>query len=144
MQTETLSLEQMLPAKFQPKMSYHWILDVDGIDPFLVKQARVHPWVRKVWPWCWASTHEGRITVTLYDPITPSGSQQVDEWISKGHNQPRTARIKFFDPVGSVISVRSFKGVRVEQVEWQDFNYAVTEPMLITLELSFSSDKLEF
>mgnify|MGYP005653567417 CR=1 FL=1 len=90
---ETLQIvgdsSSMLANKFEPKRKFRWILEIDGIDAFLCKTAS-RPQLtsdetkiqrlsaerklagRAVW---------GDISVTLYDPIAPSGAQQVMEWI---------------------------------------------------------------
>ena len=91
---ETLSVTDMLPNKFEPKRQHRWVLAIEGIDAFLVKTAGRPTWssgeteipfinsYRKV------NTGKAKwdnLTVTIHDPIAPSGAQQVMEWIRTHH-----------------------------------------------------------
>jgi hypothetical protein len=37
---ETLSVSDMLPNKFEPKRTNRWVLQLEGIDAFLIKTAK--------------------------------------------------------------------------------------------------------
>ena len=85
----TLPVSEMLPNKFEPKRKFRWVFAIEGIDAFLMKSA-ARPNVT-----IGESTIEfinskrylagklayDAISVTLYDPIAPSGAQQVMEWV---------------------------------------------------------------
>ena len=80
---------EMMFQAFQPKVSNRYVLYLDGVPSFLIKKA-ARPSVkfntltmdhmntqRKI---------QGKatwddITLTLYDPIVPSGAQAVMEWV---------------------------------------------------------------
>ena len=36
---ETLSVTDMLPSKFEPKRQFRWVLQIEGLDAFLIKTA---------------------------------------------------------------------------------------------------------
>jgi len=90
---EVLEFDQMFYTNFEPKMKNRYIMEIDGIQSYLIKAANrpsinFEPIVldhinikRKL---------QGKgewqdITITLYDPIVPSGAQQVMEWVRLGH-----------------------------------------------------------
>ncbi len=84
---------EMMFTSFQPKVSNRYVLYLDGVPSFLIKKA-ARPSVkfntltmdhmntqRKI---------QGKatwddITLSLYDPIVPSGAQAVMEWIRLGY-----------------------------------------------------------
>ena len=86
---ETLSVTEMIPNKFEPKRKNRWIFAIEGIDAFLMKTAKRPDATIGEKKIQWINSYRrvagnlewGDISVTLYDAISPSGSQQVMEWI---------------------------------------------------------------
>lgn len=86
---ETLSVTDMLPNKFEPKRKFRWVFAIEGIDSFLMKTAARPsmslenieiPYINSV-RYVSGKGKWDEMTVTLYDPIAPSGAQQVMEWV---------------------------------------------------------------
>ena len=86
---ETLSVGDMLPNKFEPKRKFRWVFAIEGIDAFLMKSA-ARPNVTiseqeiqymNSRRYLAGKLNYDAISVTLYDPIAPSGAQQVMEWV---------------------------------------------------------------
>ena len=90
---EVLEFNEMFYTNFEPKMKNRFIFEVDGIPSYLVKAGNRptiqfekvtldHINIKR------KSQGKGEwqdITITLYDPIVPSGAQQVMEWIRTSH-----------------------------------------------------------
>src|ERR1700721_1799174 len=86
---ETLDVTSMLPNQFEPKRKSRWILMIEGIDAYIIKTtARPSiktdevemPFINSR-RYLTGLTKFDTMAVTLYDPIAPSGAQQIMEWI---------------------------------------------------------------
>jgi len=80
---ETLSVTDMLPNKFEPKRQFRWVFAIEGIDSFLMKTAArptmtteemALPFINATRYIAGKTTFE-TMSVTLHDPIAPSGAQ---------------------------------------------------------------------
>ena len=139
---QTLSVTEMLPAKFTPMMKRSFIFAIEGIDAFLVKTA-ARPeisteevtinWINST-RYVAGKTTFGTLAVTLHDPIAPSGAQQVMEWIrlcfesvSGRAGYPdfykRDIQLKMLDPVGTVIQLWDIKGAFCTTAGFGDLSY---------------------
>lgn len=161
---ETLSVTDMLPNKFEPKRKYRWVLAIEGIDAFLIKTAARPqmtissadiPFInsyRKI-------AGKGKwndMNVTLYDPIAPSGSQQVMEWIRTTYESvsgragyadfyKRDIQLKMLDPVGTVVELWDIKGAFITSANFGDLDYSdESAPMEIQLTLAFDNCVLQY
>ena len=86
---QTLTVPEMLPAKFTPTFKRHFIFAIEGIDAFLIKTASkpeikteeqtIH-WINSKRYVAGVTTFEA-INVTLHDPIAPSGAQKLENCI---------------------------------------------------------------
>tara|TARA_B100000963_G_scaffold110771_2_gene96407 strand:+ start:13335 stop:13823 length:489 start_codon:yes stop_codon:yes gene_type:complete len=127
---------------FEPKQANRFIMTLDGIPSFIVKglsaisvtQGEVilnHINIlRKVK----GKTIWNDVTMTLFDPITPSGAQAVMEWI-RLHHESVTGRDGYSDfykkdpvlqvlgPVGDVVSEWILKGAFVKESTFGDYNW---------------------
>ena len=162
---ETLSVTDMLPNKFEPKRSDRWVLAIEGIDAFLVKTSGRPNWEIGSQEFKFINSYRriagGRgtwssISVTLYDPIAPSGAQQVMEWIRTHHESvsgragyadfyKRDIQIKILDPVGTVVELWDIKGAFLTGVDFNDLNYDDDgTPHEITLKIELDNCILQF
>ena len=164
---ETLNVtgdaSSMLANKFEPKRKFRWVLEIDGIDAFLCKTASRPQltfdetkiqWInverklagRAVW---------GDVSITLYDPIAPSGAQQVMEWIRlnfesvtgrSGYSDfyKRDIVLKMLDPVGTVVEMWDMRGVFPKDINFNDLDYSASDPVEIALTLSIDNAILQF
>ena len=161
---ETLSVVDMLPNKFEPKRQYRWILALEGIDSFLIKTV-ARPSItlaqdtiqyinsyRKIG----GKLSFGDLSITLHDPIAPSGAQQVMEWIRTHYESvsgragyidfyKRDIQIKMLDPVGTVIELWDIKGALIQNAGFGNLDYGGGEdPMTISLTLEFDNCVLQY
>ena len=126
---ETLQVSDMLPNKFEPKRKFRWVFAIEGLDSFLMKTAarpnitiaeQEVPFMNSTRYMAGKAKFEA-ISVTLYDPIAPSGAQQVMEWIRTHYESvsgragyadfyKRDIQLKLLDPVGTVVEFWDIKG----------------------------------
>ena len=101
---ETLSVQDMLPNKFEPKKKNRWIFALEGIDSFLIKTAarpsisieeQTISYMNSKRYVAGLASFE-TLAVTLHDPIAPSGAQQVMEWV-RTHFESVSGRAGYAD-----------------------------------------------
>ena len=139
---ETLSVAEMIPNKFEPKRKNRWVFAIEGIDAFLMKSA-ARPtvqiqetelkYINSTRYMAGRSTF-GDLSVTIYDPIAPSGAQQVMEWIRTHYESvsgragyadfyKRDCQLKMLDPVGTVIELWDIKGAQLTSAAFGSLSY---------------------
>ena len=160
---ETLSVTDMLPSKFEPKRQFRWVLQIEGLDAFLMKTA-ARPSISQnpitidyinTKRYLAGKAEFGTMEVTLYDPIAPSGAQQVMEWIRTHYESvsgragyadfyKRDIQLKLLDPIGTVVELWDVKGALIESVNYNSLDYSNTEAMMINLTLRFDNCVLQY
>ena len=160
---ETLSVQDMLPNKFEPKRKFRWVFAIEGIDAFLMKgAARPQVTISEQQVNFINSTRylAGKgtfnpITVTLHDPIAPSGAQQVMEWVRTHYESvsgragyadfyKRDCQIKMLDPVGTVVELWDLKGCFLTDANFGDLSYDAEDPTEISLSVRFDNCVLQY
>ena len=160
---ETLSVQDMLPNKFEPKRKNRWIFALEGIDSFLIKTANrpsisieeqtISYMNSKRYVAGLASFET--LALTLHDPIAPSGAQQVMEWVRTHFESvsgrsgyadfyKRDCQLKLVDPVGTVIELWDIKGCFLTNAGFGDVSYEDGAPMEISLTLRFDNCVLQY
>ena len=127
----TLDSNDIFFTAFEPKVQNRFILYVDGIPSYIIKgvsglgfeQGEIKGKLR------W-----NNITMTLFDPITPSGAQAVMEWV-RLHHESVTGRDGYSDfykkiltidvlgPVGDIVSQWIIKGAFIVNSNFGDYNW---------------------
>jgi hypothetical protein len=160
---EVLEFNDMFYTNFEPKMKNRYILEIDGIPSYLIKTA-TRPQInfevvtldhinvkRKL---------KGKgewqdVTMTLFDPIVPSGAQAVMEWVRLSH-ESLTGRDGYADmykkdidiymlgPVGDKIEQWKLKGAFINSANFSDLDWSSNDPAQIELTLSYDYAVLEF
>ena len=160
---EVLEFNDMLYTNFEPKMKNRYIMEIDGIASYLIKTAN-RPSIsfevvtldhinvkRKL---------KGKgewqdIEITLFDPIVPSGAQQVMEWVRTSHESitgrdgyadfyKKDIDIYMLGPVGDKIENWKLKGAFINNAVFNDLDWASNDPSEITLTLSYDYAILEY
>jgi len=127
---------------FEPKQANRFILYMDGIPSFIIKGVSAVSLtqgevvlnhiniLRKVK----GKTVWNDISMTLFDPITPSGAQAVMEWV-RLHHESVTGRDGYSDfykkdltvnvlgPVGDIVSEWIIKGAFVKEATFGEYNW---------------------
>jgi len=160
---EVLEFNDMFYTNFEPKMKNRYIMEIDGIASYLIKTAN-RPSIsfevvtldhinvkRKL---------KGKgewqdIEITLFDPIVPSGAQQVMEWVRTSHESitgrdgyadfyKKDIDIYMLGPVGDKIENWKIKGAFINNAVFNDLDWASNDPSEITLTLSYDYAILEY
>ena len=149
---------------FEPKQSNRFILYMDGIPSFMIKamsavtlsqgvvtlnHINVERKVKGKSTW-------QNMTMTLFDPITPSGAQAVMEWV-RLHHESVTGRDGYSDfykkdltidvlgPVGDIVSEWILKGAFVVNTNFGEYNWDTVDTAVnLSVELSIDYAVLNF
>ena len=95
------------------------------------------------------------ITITLYDPIVPSGAQAVMEWVRLSHESltgrngyasmyKKDIDLYMLGPVGDKIENWKIKGAFITNATFGDLDAASGDPTEISLTISYDFAILEF
>ena len=149
---------------FEPKQANRFILYMDGVPSFMIKGVSAvtlaqgvvtleHINVqRKVK----GKTTWSNVTMTLFDPITPSGAQAVMEWV-RLHHESVTGRDGYSDfykkdltinvlgPVGDVVSEWILKGSFIVNSNFGEYNWDTVDTAInLSVEMSIDYAVLNF
>lgn len=160
---EVLEVQQLLADTYEPKRKFRWIIAINGIDAFTAKTAsrpqitfdetvidyiNVKRYLSGKGTWA-------PLNLTIYDPIVPSATQKVQEWIRlnfenvtgrMGYAQfyKKTINLKLLDPVGAIVEDWELQGTWIQDANFNDLDYAVSDPVDIALVLRFDQAVLQF
>lgn len=164
MAAETLDVTSMLPVAFEPKRNTRWVLAIEGVDAYLLKTAQrptvtteeiEMPFINSR-RYLAGTTKYNTISIGIYDPIAPSGAQQITEWLRTcfevvsgraGYADfyKRDIQLKLLDPVGTVVELWDIKGAFVTEANFGDLDYTSNaEPVEITCTVRFDLAVLQF
>jgi hypothetical protein len=148
---------------FEPKLKNRFIMQIDGIPAYMIKainrptisfeevelhHMNVKRFVKGKATW-------ETLEITLYDPIVPSASQAVLEWIRLGHESV-TGRDGYSDfykkditfnvlgPVGDIIEEWTLKGAFIQSANFGDMSFEDSAPVEISLTLRYDYAILQF
>jgi hypothetical protein len=137
-----LSSNEIFFTAFEPKVQNRFIMYVDGIPAYIIKgvsglgfeqgeiilnHINTYRKVKGKLRW-------NDLSLTLFDPITPSGAQAVMEWV-RLHHESVTGRDGYSDfykkdvvidivgPVGDIVSEWVIKGAFIKNANFGDLNF---------------------
>jgi hypothetical protein len=160
---ETLSVTDMLPNKFEPKRQFRWVLAIEGIDAFLCKTATRPnisteeievPYLNHT-RYLAGKTKFETLSVTLHDPIAPSGAQQVMEWIRTHFESvsgragyadfyKRDIQLKLLDPIGTVVELWDCRGCFLTAADFGSLDYGSSDATEISLTIRADNIVLQY
>ena len=160
---EILEFDKMFYRNFEPKLGNRFIMEINGIESYIIKTASRPTFTSEIVELDHINVKrkiKGKstwddINITLYDPIVPSGAQQVMEWIRSSH-ESLTGRdgyaafykkdINFFllGPVGDKIEQWTLKGAFITQANFGELDWASNDPLSIELTLTYDYAILEY
>lgn len=160
---ETLDVNSMLPQRFESKRKNRWILQIEGIDAYLLKTAARPtivtddieiPFINSRRYVAGASKFN-EMSVTLHDPIAPSGAQQVMEWLRLCYEcvsgragyadfYKRDIDLKMLDPIGTVTEFWAIKGAFIKESNFGELTYEDAGLAEISLTIRFDTAVLQF
>ena len=160
---EILEFDKIFYKNFEPKLSNRFIMEINGIESYIIKTASRPTFTSEVVELDHINVKrkiKGKSTwddvnITLYDPIVPSGAQQVMEWVRSSH-ESLTGRdgyaafykkdITFYilGPVGDKVEQWTLKGAFITSANFGDLDWSSNDPVAIELTLSYDYAILEF
>ena len=169
-----MALEQELPGisqndlflnafDWEPKYTNRFIMYIDGIPSYLIKAAARPSMTngeivldhinvdRKVK----GKTRWNDVSITLYDPIVPSGAQSVIDWIRLHHESltgrdgystqyKKDIRFNSLSPTGEIIEEWLLKGAFIADSNFGQMDWSTEESVQIELTLKYDYAVLEF
>ena len=143
---------------FEPKQANRFIMYVDGIPSYIIKGISAVTFTQEevvlnhinVYTKVKGKTKWSDLTMTLFDPITPSGAQAVMEWV-RLHHESVTGRDGYSDfykkdltidvlgPVGDIVSEWVIKGAYCKTAKFGDFDWATGEAA-VSLSVTLAMD----
>jgi hypothetical protein len=147
-----LDPNEIMFRAFEPKVQNRFVLYVDGIPSFLVKNVSAPEFTDEVIKLDHINSYRkirgkrewADITMTLYDPITPSGAQSVMEWARLSYESV-TGRAGYSDfykkdltlnilgPVGDIVGEWVIKGGFVTTADFGDYDWSNSEVVDVSL-----------
>ena len=160
---ELLEPQDIMFTPFEPKLKNRFIMNIDGINAYMIKTIN-RPQLESdevilehmnVTRYVKGKSRWQPIDITLYDPIVPSASQQVMEWV-RLHHESVTGRDGYSDfykkditfnvlgPVGDVVEEWELKGAYIQSANFGDMDFATSDPVEIALTLRYDYAILKF
>ena len=160
---ELLDPSEIMFTPFEPKTKNRFIMYIEGIPAFTIKamnrpqiqfdevvleHINVKRYVKGKGAW-------QPLEITLYDPIVPSASQAVMEWVRQ-HHESVTGRQGYSDfykkditfnllgPVGDIVEEWTLKGAFIQSANFGDLDYGTSDPVEIAVTLQYDYAILQF
>jgi hypothetical protein len=158
-----LDPNEIMFTAFEPKVANRFIMYIDGIPSYLVKSVSSPSFTDGVIKLDHINTYRKirgkrewqNMTLSLYDPITPSGAQAVMEWARLGYESV-TGRAGYSDfykkdvtlnalgPVGDIIGEWIIKGSFVVSSNFGQYNWSTEDAINVELQLAMDYCVLNF
>jgi len=137
-----LNPNEIFFTAFEPKLQNRFIMYIDGIPAYTIKgisglgfsQDEIKLNHINVYRKVKGKLNWNDVTLTLFDPITPSGAQACMEWV-RLHHESVTGRDGYSDfykkditfnavgPVGDIVSEWVIKGAVITSVDFGAYNW---------------------
>jgi len=160
---ETISAQQLMFNSFTPKVANRFIMSVGDIPSFICKKV-TRPSVtfgdvvidhintkRKLQ----GKADWNDITIGLWDPIVPSGAQNVMEWVRRGYESAtgtagypdfykEDITFEVLGPQGDIRERWVVKGAFVSATDMGELDWANDQPLEINITVKYDYAVLEF
>jgi hypothetical protein len=137
-----LDFNEIFFRAFEPKQQNRFLMLVDGVPSYFIKgvgaitlaQGEVVLNHINVYRKVKGKTTWGDVQLTLHDPISPSGTQTIMEWV-RLHHESVTGRDGYSDfykkdvtlnvlgPVGDIVSEWVLKGCFIKDANFGDYSW---------------------
>jgi len=137
-----LNSSEIFFTEFEPKVQNRFIMSVSGIPAYIIKgisglgfdQGEIILNHINVYRKIKGKLRWNDVSLTLFDPITPSGAQAVMEWV-RLHHESVTGRDGYSDfykkditldvvgPVGDIVSEWVIKGAFIKTADFGEYNW---------------------
>tara|TARA_Y100001963_G_scaffold83906_1_gene116314 strand:+ start:111 stop:599 length:489 start_codon:yes stop_codon:yes gene_type:complete len=158
-----IDANQAMFTPFEPKLKNRYVMSIDGIPAYLIKSTgrpaiefeevelnhlNVKRFVKGKATW-------QSITMTMYDPVVPSAAQSVMEWVRLSHESvtgrdgysdfyKKDVTIEVLGPVGDIVESWKLKGTWIQSANFNDLDFASSDPVDIEVTLRYDYAILEF
>ena len=160
---ELLDPSEIMFTPFEPKTQNRFIMYIEGIPAFTIK-AMARPTIQfdevvlehiNVKRYVKGKGAWQPLEITLYDPIVPSASQAVMDWVRQ-HHESVTGRQGYSDfykkditfnllgPVGDIVEEWTLKGAFIQSANFGDMDYGTSDPVEIAVTLQYDYAILQF
>ena len=158
-----LDPNEIMFTAFEPKVANRFIMYIDGIPSYMVKSATSPSFTDGVIKLDHINTYRKirgkrewqNMTLSLFDPVTPSGAQAVMEWARLGYESV-TGRAGYSDfykkditlnmlgPVGDIVGEWIIKGAFVVTSNFGSYNWSTDEAISVEMTLTMDYCVLNF
>ena len=127
---------------FEPKQQNRFLMLVDGVPAYFIKtvgaislaQGEVVLNHINVYRKVKGKTTWGDVQLTLHDPVNPSGTQTIMEWVRLHHESvtgrdgysdfyKRDVTLNILGPVGDIVSAWTLKGCFIKDANFGEYNW---------------------
>ena len=160
---ELLEPQDIMFTPFEPKLKNRYIMQIGGINAYLIKTAN-RPQIQfdevilehmNVTRYVKGKGRWQPLEITLYDPVVPSASQQVMEWIRLSHESitgrdgysdfyKKDVTFQVLGPVGDIVEEWKLKGAWIQEANFDEMDFSSSDPVDITLSLRYDYAILQF
>ena len=150
-----LDPNEIMFKAFEPKVQNRFVLFIDGIPSFMVKNVAAPSFTDEVVKLDHINTYRkirgkrewGDMDLTLYDPITPSGAQAVMDWARLSYESvtgragysdfyKKDLKLNILGPVGDIVGEWEIKGAFIQTANFGTFDWSVSEQVDLTMTVS--------
>ena len=158
-----IDANQAMFTPFEPKLKNRYVMSIDGIPAYLIKTAarpsiefeevelnhlNIKRFVKGKATW-------QPVTMTLYDPVVPSAAQAVMEWVRLSHESvtgrdgysdfyKKDVNVQVLGPVGDIVEQWTLKGSWIQAANFNDLDFASSDPVDIECTIRYDYAILEF
>ena len=160
---DLLEPQQIMFTGFEPKLQNRFIMQIDGINAFMIKTAN-RPTIESdevvlehmnTTRYVKGKSRWQPLDITLYDPVVPSAAQQCIEWIRLSHESltgrdgysdfyKKTITFNLLGPVGDRIEKWQLIGSWIQAANFNDLDFTSNDPVDIELTIRYDYAILEF
>ena len=158
-----LDPNEIMFTAFEPKVTNRFIMYIDGIPSYMVKSVASPSFTDGVIKLDHINTYRKirgkrewqNMTLSLYDPITPSGAQAVMEWARLGYESvtgragysdfyKKDVTLNMLGPVGDIVGEWIIKGAFVQSSNFGSYNWSTDEAISVEMTLTMDYCVLNF
>ena len=152
-----LDSNEIFFTAFEPKQQNRFILYMDGVPTYMVKGLSAIALTQNAITINWFNTYRkikgkqrwGDMSLTMYDPITPSGAQAVMEWVRLSYESvtgragysdfyKKDIRLEQLGPVGDIIGEWIIKGAFVSDGNFGSHDWSSSD--FISIDITVKMD----
>ena len=140
---------EIMFTAFEPKVQNRFIMFIDGIPSYLVKNATAPGFEAGEIILDHINVRWNDMNLSLYDPVTPSGAQAVMEWARLAHESvtgrdgysdfyKKDLQLDILGPVGDVVSQWIIKGAYCKTANFGEYDWSADAA--ISLDITIAMD----